>query len=187
MKRVFALVAVGIALLCGACSQPVSPSAPSSVPAMLREPSAAAGIQGAPALPQAAESVPFRGRLEGSQTVTPLEPPFALVEGEATGNATYLGRFTVEFPHTVNFATAIGVGTYTFTAANGDTLTAMFTGQAQLGTVTSIVEDATITGGTGRFAGATGSFTARRLFDPATGTTTGSLDGTISAPGADNP
>lgn len=187
MKCLFALVTVGIALLCGACSEPVSPSAPSSVSAMLREPSAAAGAQGAPASSQAAVSVPFKGRLEGTQTVTPLEPPIALVEGEATGTATHLGRFTVEFPHTVNFATASGVGTYTFTAANGDTLTATFTGQAQLGAVTSIVEQATITGGTGRFAGATGSFTARRLFDQATGRTTGSLDGTISTPRADNP
>lgn len=187
MKCWFALVTVGTALLCGACGQPVSPSAPSPVSAVLREPSAAAGAQGAPALSPTAVSVPFTGRLEGTQTVTPLEPPFALVEGEATGHATHLGRFTVEFPHTVNFATASGAGTYTFTAANGDTLTATFTGQAQLGTVTSIVEQATITGGTGRFAGATGGFTARRLFDPSTGTTTGSLEGTISAPGSNNP
>ena len=38
--------------------------------------------------------------------------------------------------------------------------------------------------GTGRFAGATGSFTVQRQFDPATGTTTGSFEGTISSPGA---
>jgi hypothetical protein len=110
-----------------------------------------------------------------------------LVNGSATGEGAHLGRFTVAFPHTVNFATRTGVGTYTFTAANGDTLTATFTGQAQLGTVTSIVEHATITGGTGRFAGATGSFTAHRLFDPATGRTTGSFEGTISSVGAGNP
>lgn len=182
-----ALLTIGAALLCGACSKSVSPAAPSPVSAMLREPAAAAGAQGAPAVPQAAVAVPFKGSFEGTQTVTPVQPPLAMVEGEATGQATLLGRFTVEFPHTVNFATASGVGTYTFTAANGDTLTATFTGQAQLGTVTSIVEQATVTGGTGRFAGAAGSFTARRLFDPATGTTTGTLEGTISAPGADHP
>lgn len=187
MKSVFAFVTVGTALLCSACSESVSPSAPSSVSATLGEPSAAGGAQGAPALSHAAQSVPFKGRFEGTQTVTPLEPPLASVEGEATGNATHLGRFTVEFPHTVNFATASGVGTYTFTAANGDTLTATFTGQAQRGTVTSIVEHATITGGTGRFVGATGSFTAQRLFDPANGTTTGSFEGTISSVGAGNP
>ena len=182
-----ALLTIGAALLCGACSKSVSPTAPSSVSAALREPAAAAGAHGAPAASQSDVAIPLKGSFEGTQTVTPLQPPMALVEGVATGQATHLGRFTVEFPHTVNFATSSGVGTYTFTAANGDTLTATFTGQAQLGTVTSILEQATITGGTGRFAGASGSFTARRLFDPATGTTTGSIEGTISAPGANHP
>ena len=184
--KLCALLTIGTALLCGACSKSVSPTAPSSVSAM-PEPAAAAGALGAPVLSQPAVSVPFKGRLEGTQTVTPLAPPLALVEGVATGNATHLGRFTVEFPHTVNFATASGVGTYTFTTVSGDTLTATFTGQAQLGAVTSIVENATITGGTGRFAGATGSFTVQRVFDPANGTTTGSFEGTISSVGAGNP
>ena len=128
--------------------------------------------------------MPFKGTLEGSQTTTPLEPPLAFSVVSATGTATHLGRFTLEIPHTVNFATATGDGTYTFTAANGDTLTADFTGEAQVGPIISIVEHATITGGTGRFAGAAGTFTAHRLYDPVNGTTTGSFEGTISAPGA---
>ncbi len=123
---------------------------------------------------------PFKGDFEGNQSVTPLTPPFGQVAGQATGRATQLGRFTVQFPHIVNFATSRGEGTYTFTAANGDTLTADFTGQAEVGPITSIVEQGVITGGTGRFAGATGSFTVRRLFDRNAGTTTGSFDGTIS-------
>ena len=45
-------------------------------------------------------------------------------------------------------------------------------------------QTATITGGTGRFEGATGSFTAERLYDTVAGTTTGSFQGTISSPGA---
>jgi hypothetical protein len=126
-----------------------------------------------------------RLELEGSVTVTPLQPPLASVHISATGNATQLGRFTLEVPHIVNFATAFGQGTFTFTAANGDTLTADFTGHAQTGTpIFSIVEDATITGGTGRFAGASGSFIVHRSFDPAGGTTTGSFEGTISSPGS---
>jgi hypothetical protein len=43
-----------------------------------------------------------------------------------------------------------------------------------------IEETATITGGTGRFAGATGSFTAERLYDMVAGTTIGSFEGTIA-------
>jgi hypothetical protein len=42
------------------------------------------------------------------------------------------------------------------------------------------VESATITGGTGRFTSATGSFTVERLFDPSTNITTGTFDGTIA-------
>jgi hypothetical protein len=41
-------------------------------------------------------------------------------------------------------------------------------------------DTATIKGGTGRFAGATGGFIAERVVDTAAGTTTGSFEGTIS-------
>jgi hypothetical protein len=57
---------------------------------------------------------------------------------------------------------------------------------ATLGVI-SITETATITGGTGRFEGATGSFTSERSYDTLLGTSTGSFKGTISSPGANNP
>ncbi len=132
----------------------------------------------------AADEVPFRGRLDGTVTVTPLTPPIASVLIEASGTATQLGSFTLEVPHQVNQAIRVGTGSYEFTAANGDTLTADFTGLATLvapGVLTTH-EEAVITGGTGRFAGATGSFTADRTFYIATGTTVGSFQGTISPP-----
>ena len=66
--------------------------------------------------------MPFKGTLDGTVTLTPLEPPLANVFIAAAGNATHLGRFHVEIPHLVSFATATGEGTYTFTAANGDLL-----------------------------------------------------------------
>jgi hypothetical protein len=138
----------------------------------------------------AGKEVRFKGSLEGVVTVTPLAPPLASVLIEGTGNATHLGQFTVEIPHVVSFATMTGGGSYDFTAANGDRLTAVFTGEASLtGTpdVLSIVETASITGGTGRFAGATGSFTVHRLFDAVGLTTTGSFEGTISSPGSGKP
>jgi hypothetical protein len=90
----------------------------------------------------------------------------------------------------VNRATRTATGSYEFTAANGDTLTADFTGTATptlIPGVLYIVEMAIIKGGTGRFAGATGSFTCERLFDTVALTTVGSFEGTISSPGADNP
>jgi hypothetical protein len=131
----------------------------------------------------AGEPVPFKGILEGEVTVTPLDPPYVRVHVDATGEATHLGNFTLEIPHKVNRDTRTAIGSYEFTAANGDTLTADFTGKSsptETPGVLYIVETATITGGTGRFAGATGSFTCERLFDMVTGTTIGSFEGNIS-------
>jgi hypothetical protein len=138
----------------------------------------------------AEKQVPLKGRLEGVVTVTPVAPPFAFMRIQGTGNATHLGLFTIDIPHLVNLQTRTGIGSYAFTAANGDTLTADFTGT---GTPTvspaglSVVEIAVITGGTGRFADATGSFVVTRSFEFATGLTTGSFTGTISSPGAGEP
>lgn len=188
MKGSFAAATLAAGLLCGGCNESVSPAGASSVRLGNADSAAtSAGIWGTSASSAAAQSVPLKGSFQGTQASTPLQPPFVLVNGSGTGNATHLGWFTVEFPHTVNFATRTGEGTFTFTAANGDTLTADFTGQAQPGPIVSIVENATITGGTGRFAGATGAFTMRRSFDPGAGTTEGSFAGTMSSVGVAKP
>ena len=129
--------------------------------------------------------MPFKGDLEGDVTITPLAPPFVSALVEATGNATQLGQFTLDIPHVVDHTNGTAIGSYEFTAANGDTLFAVFTGQAAPTStpgVLYIVETATIIGGTGRFAGATGSFTSERWYDMIAGTTTGSFEGTISRP-----
>jgi hypothetical protein len=130
----------------------------------------------------AAEHVPFKGSLDGVVTHTPVDPETDFVVVDAMGTATRLGRFTVTVPHLVDTPTRTAMGSYEFTAANGDTLTADFTGQAmptQTVGVIAIVETATITGGTGRFAGATGSFVVERLFDRIADTTIGSFEGSI--------
>ena len=134
----------------------------------------------------AGKQVPFKGSFEGDVTVTPLTPPYLQVDVDATGNATHLGRFTLDIPHIVNAANGTAIGTYEFTAANGDMVFADFTGTATPTATPGVLyieETATITGGTGRFAGATGSFTVERLFDRIAGTTAGSFEGTISSPG----
>jgi hypothetical protein len=131
--------------------------------------------------------VPFKGSLEGVVTITPLTPPLVSVLVNATGNATQLGQFTLAIPHTVNRSTHTAIGSYQFTAANGDMLSADFRGTAAPTATPGVLyieETATITGGTGRFAGATGGFTTERLFNTVAGTTTGSFTGTISSPGS---
>jgi hypothetical protein len=166
--RVVPTVAL-VAALITACSQasPTSPSLGLSDSGLL-------GAGGAP-------TVPLKGSLEGTTIVTPLNPPFASVVVTASGNATQLGRFTLQLPHVVNFATRSAEGTFTFTAANGDRLTGVFTGQADTTPpIFKLEERGTITGGTGRFAEASGTIAIHRLFDPAAGTTTGTIEGTLT-------
>ncbi len=136
---------------------------------------------------KAQHQVPFRGSLEGVVTNTPTSTPLVSVLLEGTGNASHLGRFTFRSTALVDFAANKGLATWTFTAANGDTLTATATGHAEppaTPPILQVVETAEITGGTGRFAGATGSFTMERHYDIAAGTTFGTFEGTISPPGA---
>lgn len=138
----------------------------------------------------AGDQVPFRGRLEGSYTITVI-PPIGTIVGSGIGMGTHLGRFTYEFPHTVNFGSLppfIGTGTSSFTAANGDKIHATVTGQGRpiAPGFILVVETCVITGGTGRFTNASGTFTVKRLVDQLNGRTSGSYEGTISSPGSNN-
>ena len=137
----------------------------------------------------AAERVPFKGSLEGLHVSrTPLDPPFVFDVFEVTGQATQLGQFELVIEAVVDFGgrPVTGEGTYTFTAANGDTLVADHIGSSALVVpgLVLITEHAIIDPdrSTGRFAGATGEFTVERLADAATGVTgvtSGSFEGTI--------
>src|SRR5262245_25655210 len=137
----------------------------------------------------AAEPLPFKGTGEGMRTsFTPLTPPFFAAEVVITGTATHLGQYELVLDAivAVNDPVRTSIGTFQFVAANGDTLTGEFTGTSTPTAtpgVNEIVETAIITGGTGRFAGATGGFTVERLFDTATLLTIGAFEGTISATG----
>ena len=77
---------------------------------------------------------------------------------DATGNATQLGRFTVTADWTIG--TGGGIGTSTWTAANGDEFATSFVRRGVVVPPTiTFTETHTITGGTGRFANASGAFT----------------------------
>jgi hypothetical protein len=134
------------------------------------------------ALPGAvAAEMPFRGSFQAVETDV-AQFPTLTVAGIGAGNATQLGKFTMTYAAVVNLVTRVGVGSVEFVAANGDRLFADTLGQAtptSTPNVVSIVEILTITGGTGRFAGATGTVISTRLLDQVTGDTSGSFDGTI--------
>jgi len=127
-----------------------------------------------------AAETPFKGTVNAVET-SQVVFPTAFVEREGTDTATYHGRYTEHVILQVNIPTMSSTGTATFTAANGDTLTASVVGQAtRTGpTVLSIVEVYTITGGMGRFAGATGSFTLESTLEQTTGVSTGTFSGAV--------
>ena len=82
----------------------------------------------------------------------------------------------------VNLLNRSSIGSAHFIAANGDSIFNDFVGQGnpiEGSDFSFIVETNTITGGTGRFADAAGSFTVERLINLVTGVISGSFDGTI--------
>jgi hypothetical protein len=128
-----------------------------------------------------AQSVPLKGSVEAVERYT-INPPTMLVDTTGSGNATGFDQFTVTWKFTVNLDTGAGVGSAHFTAANGDSLDTTSLGQGdptETPDVNRVVETHTITGGTGGFAGATGSFTLERLVNVKTGVTSGSFDGSM--------
>lgn len=127
-----------------------------------------------------AAQTPFKGTVHAAETVV-VVPPTASLTREGTGTSTYLGKFTEHIVMTIHLPTMSSTGEATFTAANGDTLTSTVIGQATPtgATTFSIVEVYTITGGTGRFAEATGTFTLQSTVDDATGMSNGTFSGAI--------
>jgi hypothetical protein len=182
-------VIFGVCVLTAACSGsiPDSPAAPTSaigardgtVPAS--QTSALRGTE-----------LPFHGTFTGTSVSCLLDgtcPPGTLIiTGRKTGEATQLGRFTaitvaqLAFPPTGDPAT----GTWDSTAANGDRLfaTAVFTQDQFIPpNVSHVTVAATISGGTGRFAAATGAFTVRLVSTlnlDHTGSESGSFEGHIN-------
>ena len=137
----------------------------------------------APALAGQKE-LPFKGILQSVETYV-VNPPIMSVTANGSGNATHLGQYAIRYEVEVNLETLLGVGSAQLTAANGDILYANMSGQATpTGTtdVFNVVEEFTITGGTGRFANASGSFTLNREVNITTGVTAGTMNGTIILP-----
>jgi hypothetical protein len=138
----------------------------------------------------AADVVPFRGYWAGTTvSATPVAPNVVLVVASGSGNATQLGRFVMTSPHLTYLDTFAVEGEHVFTAANGDTLIAHFTGQFVQNADGDLEAtfDCVITAGTGRFEGATGSYDFH-IVAVANGTTgfdsAATIDGVISTAGS---
>lgn len=169
---VVTLLALAVAAACGK-------DAPDVVGPQLRSSKAAAP-----------KMVPFKATLTYQSTApAPVErcaPGEIGMSLTKAGNATHLGRFTVVASQCLDPATgAISKGEAVFTAANGDQVFATQSGRVTGSPPVLAFElDYTVTGGTGRFAGASGSIKATGDFDVRTGGGTASLEGVISSPGS---
>jgi hypothetical protein len=137
--------------------------------------------------PKAAQKqVPFKGTIQTLETVESVAFPIVFDSSIGSGNAAHLGRFAWALDVQINISdpertTATGTGV--LTAANGDSLFTQFTAFAtntETPDVIFITEVHTITGGTGRFTGVTGTFTREALSNLALGFSFGSFDGFIS-------
>jgi len=151
---------------------------------------ALAALALAPSVTQAGDQVPFRAIWDAQIEITPLSPPLVAVSGSGEGRATHLGRMTAQsIAEVVNLATGEGAASYRFTAANGDEVLVnfVFTAIPISATAFSIQGVWQVTGGTGRFDGASGSGTYEGQVEftgPASALGQFELEGTISSPGS---
>ena len=133
----------------------------------------------------------INGTTAGSESGTPFPDPAEgfYVNGSFTSTDTQLGPFTMFYSVIVDFAfngtppgapgaSSLVVGD----AANGDSIVTSSIGSnpglCDNGDL-HLVETNTIVGGTGRYAGARGSFTMDRCLNFVTGETSGTISGTI--------
>jgi len=152
-------------------------------------PTAAMMLAAALAIPAAAQQqVPFKGTFQGNDNTA----THGMITTTGTGVGTHLGQLSLTDVLTLTSA-CCGTGTGNWIAANGDSIDSTFVASADFSTHSlgyiTVTETHTITGGTGRFTGAQGSFTLERthlvaLSADGTHVTFGSFHGSITPPGA---
>jgi hypothetical protein len=133
----------------------------------------------------------INGTIAGSESGAPFPDPAEgiYVNGSVTSTDTALGPFTLFYSLPVDFAFAFtspgnagGSRWIVGDAANGDSILAYFFGN-NAGLCDNgdlhIVDSWTVIGGTGRYAGARGSFTTDGCSNLVTGETSGTISGTI--------
>jgi hypothetical protein len=135
----------------------------------------------------AANQVPFKAAEAGTfQLLGPCETSGIVVDVTGTGHATQLGNYSAHYRECLVPATGVVTGgTFTLTAANGDMLFGTYSGQAfptEDPNVVAYDDPGVITGGTGRFAGASGTATQSGLANLATGEYKGTVTGSVSTP-----
>ena len=133
----------------------------------------------------AKDRLPLKGSESGTfRLLGPCETGGMILEVTGTGNSTRLGSYSARYRECLDPETgAVTHGTFTLTAADGDELFGTYSGQSaptgEPGVVT-YDDPGVITGGTGRFEGASGTANTRGSANLATGEYSGVLTGSVS-------
>jgi hypothetical protein len=137
-----------------------------------------------------AQALPFIGSSENQAiSAVPVDEEHVFVTTIGSGHATHLGKFTFVSPHVSGLFDFSIEGIQIMTAANGNELHTTVSGNLHLfvdemGHLYLIGDIAgAITGGTGRFENATGSFTFSLIFDMASLHSTATIKGMIQYAG----
>ena len=133
----------------------------------------------------AKDRLPLEGSESGRfQLLGPCEAGGMTLEVNGTGHASGIGDYSGHYRECFDPATgAVTAGTFTLTAANGDEIFGTFGGQARPTddpTVVAYDDPGVITGGTGRFAGAGGTWSTSGLANLATGEYRGTAGGQLA-------
>ena len=168
--RPFVLILCLTAAACGN-QGPDSPLSPAPVP----------GVAATQTAAKAGAGLPFSGAFSAETEATFPEPGVLAIHFDGDGLATHLGRFEMTGVDAGRFPEPVASGNWVFTAANGDQLFASTESRGEPGPAGTdrVTVSATISGGTGRFAGAGGSFSALLTGTHDESTAKGSISGTF--------
>ncbi len=112
--------------------------------------------------PHRTVSRPFSGRIEGTTLTRPTADATIYTGGAtASGHGTHIGAFSKVTDDVINLAKGLVTGSFTMTGAGGEQLSGQYEGPVAVDLFAGTLSwrlDATITGGTGRFARAAGEF-----------------------------
>jgi hypothetical protein len=133
----------------------------------------------------AAHDQSLKGTESGTfQLLGPCETGGVALEVSGTGHSTFLGSYRSSYRECFDPATgAVTGGSFTLTTAHGDTLYGTYGGQASpAGEPNTVAYDdpGVITGGTGRFASASGIANTSGVANLATGQYSGTISGNVS-------
>ena len=134
-----------------------------------------------------ADEVPFKGSDQGGFQLPGACPGGNLerVVINGTGHATQLGAYAYAATECFDPVSGAFSGSSTLTAANGDALTGTYEGQVSVTADPNVIayeEELEVTGGTGRFAGATGTLQVAGLASLLTLEYSQTMTGTLSRP-----